>query len=265
MTDTQIVEERTVDRSKMKISDEVAIEITAMHKWYGEFHVLKDINLTVNTGERIVICGPSGSGKSTLIRCMNRLEEHQKGTILVDGIELTGDLKKIDEIRREVGMVFQHFNLFPHLTVMENCTLGPIWVRNTPKAEAEETAMKYLERVKIPEQAFKYPGQLSGGQQQRVAIARSLCMNPKIMLFDEPTSALDPEMIKEVLDVMVGLAEDGMTMLCVTHEMGFARQVANRVIFMDYGEIIEQNEPEEFFNNPQHERTKLFLSQILSH
>ena len=265
MTETQIVEERTVDRSKMKISDEVAIEITAMHKWYGEFHVLKDINLTVNTGERIVICGPSGSGKSTLIRCMNRLEEHQKGTILVDGIELTGDLKKIDEIRREVGMVFQHFNLFPHLTVMENCTLGPIWVRNTPKAEAEETAMKYLERVKIPEQAFKYPGQLSGGQQQRVAIARSLCMNPKIMLFDEPTSALDPEMIKEVLDVMVGLAEDGMTMLCVTHEMGFARQVANRVIFMDYGEIIEQNEPEEFFNNPQHERTKLFLSQILSH
>ncbi len=265
MTETQIAEERTVDRSKMKISDEVAIEITGMHKWYGEFHVLKDINLTVNTGERIVICGPSGSGKSTLIRCMNRLEEHQKGDIVVDGIELTGDLKKIDEIRREVGMVFQHFNLFPHLTVLENCTLGPIWVRDTPKAEAEETAMKYLERVKIPEQALKYPGQLSGGQQQRVAIARSLCMNPKIMLFDEPTSALDPEMIKEVLDVMVGLAEDGMTMLCVTHEMGFARQVANRVIFMDFGEIIEENEPELFFNNPQHERTKLFLSQILSH
>ncbi len=265
MTDTQIAEERTVDRSKMKISDEVAIEINAMHKWFGDFHVLKDINLTVHTGERIVICGPSGSGKSTLIRCINRLEEHQKGDIIVDGIELTGDLKKIDEIRREVGMVFQHFNLFPHLTVLENCTLGPIWVRDTPKAEAEETAMKYLERVKIPEQALKYPGQLSGGQQQRVAIARSLCMNPKIMLFDEPTSALDPEMIKEVLDVMVGLAEDGMTMLCVTHEMGFARQVANRVIFMDYGEIIEENEPELFFNNPQHERTKLFLSQILSH
>lgn len=265
MTDTQIAEERTVDRSKMKISDEVAIEITAMHKWFGDFHVLKDINLTVRNGERIVICGPSGSGKSTLIRCINRLEEHQKGDIVVDGIELTGDLKKIDEIRREVGMVFQHFNLFPHLTVLENCTLGPIWVRDTPKAEAEETAMKYLERVKIPEQALKYPGQLSGGQQQRVAIARSLCMNPKIMLFDEPTSALDPEMIKEVLDVMVGLAEDGMTMLCVTHEMGFARQVANRVIFMDFGEIIEENEPELFFNNPQHERTKLFLSQILSH
>lgn len=265
MTDTQIAEERVVDRSKMKISDEVAIEITAMHKWFGDFHVLKDINLNVRNGERIVICGPSGSGKSTLIRCINRLEEHQKGDIIVDGIELTGDLKKIDEIRREVGMVFQHFNLFPHLTVLENCTLGPIWVRDTPKAEAEETAMKYLERVKIPEQALKYPGQLSGGQQQRVAIARSLCMNPKIMLFDEPTSALDPEMIKEVLDVMVGLAEDGMTMLCVTHEMGFARQVANRVIFMDYGEIIEENEPELFFNNPQHERTKLFLSQILSH
>jgi general L-amino acid transport system ATP-binding protein len=247
----------------MTVSDEIAIDITAMHKWYGNFHVLKDINLTVKKRERIVICGPSGSGKSTLIRCINRLEEHQKGDIVVDGIELTGDLKKIDEIRREVGMVFQHFNLFPHLTILENCTLGPIWVRNMPKAEAEEIAMKYLERVQIPEQALKFPGQLSGGQQQRVAIARSLCMSPKIMLFDEPTSALDPEMIKEVLDVMVGLAHEGMTMLVVTHEMGFAREVANRVIFMDEGEIIEENEPEPFFSNPQHERTQLFLSQIL--
>jgi len=248
---------------KLTVSDEVAIDINGMHKWYGNFHVLKDINLTVQKRERIVICGPSGSGKSTLIRCINRLEEHQKGDITVDGIELTGDLKKIDEIRREVGMVFQHFNLFPHLTILENCTLGPIWVRNMPKAEAEETAMKYLERVQIPEQALKYPGQLSGGQQQRVAIARSLCMAPKIMLFDEPTSALDPEMIKEVLDVMVSLAHEGMTMLVVTHEMGFAREVANRVIFMDEGQIIEQNEPEPFFSNPQHERTQLFLSQIL--
>ncbi len=247
------------------IGDDVAIQLIGMHKWYGEFHVLKDINLTVYSGERIVICGPSGSGKSTLIRCINRLEEHQQGQILVDDIELTGDLKGIDAIRREVGMVFQHFNLFPHLTVLENLTLAPIWVRKEPKQQAEETAMKYLERVKIPEQALKYPGQLSGGQQQRVAIARSLCMNPKIMLFDEPTSALDPEMISEVLDVMVGLAETGMTMLCVTHEMGFARRIANRVIFMDGGEIIEQNEPEEFFNNPKSERTKLFLSQILSH
>ena len=247
----------------MTVSDEIAIDITAMHKWYGNFHVLKNINLTVKKRERIVICGPSGSGKSTLIRCINRLEEHQKGDIVVDGIELTGDLKKIDEIRREVGMVFQHFNLFPHLTILENCTLGPIWVRNMPKAEAEEIAMKYLERVQIPEQALKFPGQLSGGQQQRVAIARSLCMSPKIMLFDEPTSALDPEMIKEVLDVMVGLAHEGMTMLVVTHEMGFAREVANRVIFMDEGEIIEENEPEPFFSNPQHERTQLFLSQIL--
>ncbi|HMB76215.1 MAG TPA: amino acid ABC transporter ATP-binding protein [Kiloniellaceae bacterium] len=236
-----------------------------MHKWYGTFHVLKDINLTVYRGERIVICGPSGSGKSTMIRCINRLEEHQQGQIIVDDIELTGDLKKIDEIRREVGMCFQHFNLFPHLTVLENCTLAPIWVRKMPKAEAEEVAMNYLEKVKIPDQALKFPGQLSGGQQQRVAIARSLCMNPRIMLFDEPTSALDPEMIAEVLDVMVSLAESGMTMLCVTHEMGFARKVANRVIFMDGGEIIEQNEPEEFFNNPQSERTKLFLSQILAH
>ncbi len=253
----------TGDASGMHISDQLAIEITSMNKWYGDFHVLRDINLTVYEGERIVICGPSGSGKSTLIRCINRLEEHQRGSIVVDGIELTNDLKKIDEIRREVGMCFQHFNLFPHLTVMENCTLAPIWVRKTPKAEAQEIAMKYLERVKIPEQADKYPGQLSGGQQQRVAIARSLCMNPKIMLFDEPTSALDPEMIKEVLEVMVDLAQSGMTMLCVTHEMGFARQVANRVIFMDQGQIIEQNAPEEFFSNPKSDRTKLFLSQIL--
>ncbi len=242
-----------------------AIEITEMHKWFGEFHVLKNINLLVERGERIVICGPSGSGKSTLIRCINRLEEHQRGDIIVDGITLTNNLKNISEIRREVGMVFQHFNLFPHLTVLENCTLAPIWVRKLPKEEADATAMKYLERVRIPEQALKYPGQLSGGQQQRVAIARSLCMNPKIMLFDEPTSALDPEMIKEVLDVMIQLAQSGMTMLVVTHEMGFAKTVANRVIFMDEGEIIEQNEPSEFFDNPQNDRTKLFLSQILSH
>jgi general L-amino acid transport system ATP-binding protein len=247
----------------MRVSREPAIEITDMHKWYGDFHVLKDINLTVMKGERIVVCGPSGSGKSTMIRCINRLEEHQRGQIIVDGIELTSDLKQIDQVRREVGMVFQHFNLFPHLTVLENCTLAPIWVRKMPKKEADEIAMKYLERVKIPEQALKYPGQLSGGQQQRVAIARSLCMSPRIMLFDEPTSALDPEMIKEVLEVMVDLAKSGMTMICVTHEMGFAREVANRVIFMDEGEIIEQNEPEEFFNNPQSDRTKLFLSQIL--
>jgi general L-amino acid transport system ATP-binding protein len=257
-------EDISVDRTKMTVSEtDVAIEISDMNKWFGDFHVLKDINLKVMKGERIVIAGPSGSGKSTLIRCINRLEEHQQGNIIVDGIELTSDLKRIDEVRREVGMVFQHFNLFPHLTIMENCTLAPMWVRGIPKAEAEETAMHYLERVKIPEQAHKYPGQLSGGQQQRVAIARSLCMNPNIMLFDEPTSALDPEMIKEVLDVMVNLAETGMTMLCVTHEMGFARQVANRVIFMDQGQIIEQNEPDAFFDNPQHERTKLFLSQIL--
>ncbi len=245
------------------ISEGIAIQLVNMHKWYGEFHVLKDINLTVDNGERIVICGPSGSGKSTMIRCINRLEEHQKGQIIVHGIELTTDLKNIDKIRSEVGMVFQHFNLFPHLTVLENCTLAPIWVRKMPKADAEEIAMQYLERVKIPEQAAKYPGQLSGGQQQRVAIARSLCMQPKIMLFDEPTSALDPEMIKEVLDVMVGLAETGMTMLCVTHEMGFAQAVADRVIFMDGGEIIEQNTPKEFFENPKSDRTKLFLSQIL--
>ena len=252
------------DRSKMHVSEtDVAIEINDMNKWYGDFHVLRDINLKVMKGERIVIAGPSGSGKSTLIRCINRLEEHQQGDIIVDGIELTNDLKRIDEVRREVGMVFQHFNLFPHLTIMENCTLAPMWVRGIPKAEAEETAMEYLTKVKIPEQADKYPGQLSGGQQQRVAIARSLCMNPNIMLFDEPTSALDPEMIKEVLEVMVNLAETGMTMLCVTHEMGFARQVANRVIFMDQGQVIEQNDPDNFFDNPQHERTKLFLSQIL--
>jgi general L-amino acid transport system ATP-binding protein len=237
----------------------------AVNKWYGSFHVLRDINLTVHKGERIVICGPSGSGKSTLIRCLNRLEEHQDGEITVQGITINNDLKNIDEIRRDVGMVFQHFNLFPHLTILENCTLAPIWVRKMPKAEAEAIAMKYLERVKIPEQALKYPGQLSGGQQQRVAIARSLCMEPKLMLFDEPTSALDPEMIKEVLDTMVALAEDGMSMVCVTHEMGFARKVANRVIFMDEGQIVEQNEPEAFFNNPQSDRTKLFLSQILDH
>lgn len=236
-----------------------------MHKWFGDFHVLKNINLEVNRGERIVICGPSGSGKSTLIRCINRLEEHQQGTITVDGTELTHDLKNIEIVRSEVGMVFQQFNLFPHLTVLENVALAPIWVRKMPRTEAEESAMTYLERVKIPEQASKYPGQLSGGQQQRVAIARSLCMNPRIMLFDEPTSALDPEMIKEVLDVMIELAESGMTMLVVTHEMGFATAVAHRVIFMDEGEIIEQNSPVEFFENPQHDRTKLFLSQILHH
>jgi general L-amino acid transport system ATP-binding protein len=240
------------------------IQMHHVNKWYGKFHVLRDINLEVAAGERIVICGPSGSGKSTLIRCLNRLEEHQQGDIIIDGMALTGDIKGVEAIRREVGMVFQHFNLFPHLTVLENLTLGPIWVLKTPKAQAEQEAMIYLERVKIPEQANKFPGQLSGGQQQRVAIARSLCMNPKIMLFDEPTSALDPEMVKEVLDVMVGLAEQGgMTMLVVTHEMGFARKVANRVIFMDQGEIIEENDPVSFFDNPQSERTKLFLSQIL--
>ena len=239
------------------------IEIAGLNKWFGDFHVLRDIELHVWKGERIVICGPSGSGKSTLIRCINRLEEHQKGRIVVDGTELTADLRRIDEVRRDVGMVFQHFNLFPHLTVLENCTLAPVWVRKLPKREAEETAMKFLTRVKIPEQALKYPGQLSGGQLQRVAIARALCMNPKIMLFDEPTSALDPEMVKEVLDTMVSLAEEGMTMLVVTHEMSFAKQVANRVIFMDQGQIVEQNVPDAFFSNPQNERTQLFLSQIL--
>ena len=251
--------------AKNEVSDEIAIGIKGMNKWFGSFHALRDIDLTVNQGERIVVCGPSGSGKSTLIRCVNALEEHQSGQIVVDGIELTSDIKNIDKIRSEVGMCFQHFNLFPHLTILENCTLAQIWVRKTPKKEAEEIAMHFLEKVKIPEQADKYPGQLSGGQQQRVAIARSLCMKPRIMLFDEPTSALDPEMIKEVLDTMIQLAEDGMTMIVVTHEMGFARQVANRVIFMDMGQIVEQNEPEEFFNNPQSDRTKLFLSQILGH
>ena len=267
MSDVQTTTETAAGPGAVQSSkgkDDVIL-IRAMHKWYGDFHVLKDINLSVKSKERIVICGPSGSGKSTMIRCINRLEEHQQGDIYVDGIELTNDLKNIDLIRREVGMVFQHFNLVPHLTVLENCTLGPIWVRQTPKKEAEETAMHFLERVKIPEQALKFPGQLSGGQQQRVAIARSLCMNPKIMLFDEPTSALDPEMIKEVLDTMIELADTGMTMLCVTHEMGFAKTVADRVIFMDGGEIIEQNEPHQFFDNPQHERTQLFLSQILAH
>ena len=257
--------ESNAEASNMVVGDEVMISMQAVNKWFGSFHVLRDINLSVNKGERIVICGPSGSGKSTLIRCLNRLEEHQSGSIKVQGIELNNDLKNIDEIRRDVGMVFQHFNLFPHLTILENCTLAPIWVHKMPKAEAEATAMRYLGRVKIPEQANKYPGQLSGGQQQRVAIARALCMQPQLMLFDEPTSALDPEMIKEVLDTMVELAEDGMTMVCVTHEMGFARQVANRVIFMDEGQIVEQNEPEAFFNNPQSDRTKLFLSQILGH
>ena len=265
MGETETAETANKAPIQSSASKDDLIEIVGMHKWYGDFHVLKDINLRVKKGERIVICGPSGSGKSTMIRCINRLEEHQKGQIMVDGIELTNDLKQIDAIRREVGMVFQHFNLFPHLTVLENCTLGPIWVRQVPKDQAEATAMEYLNKVKIPEQANKYPGQLSGGQQQRVAIARSLCMNPRIMLFDEPTSALDPEMIKEVLDTMIELASTGMTMLCVTHEMGFAKTVADRVIFMDGGEIIEENEPNEFFNNPQHERTKLFLSQILGH
>ena len=236
-----------------------------VNKWYGEFHVLRDINLQVDNGERIVICGPSGSGKSTLIRCINRLEEHQQGDIIVDGVELTSDVRNIDKIRTEVGMVFQSFNLFPHLTVLDNLCIAPQWVRKVPRADAERVAMDYLERVKIPDQALKYPGQLSGGQQQRVAIARALCMSPRIMLFDEPTSALDPEMIKEVLDVMIELAGTGMTMLCVTHEMGFARSVADRVIFMDAGEIVEQGPPEEFFNNPKSDRTKLFLSQILDH
>ena len=247
------------------VSPEMAIRLIGVNKWYGAFHVLRNVNLDVARGEKIVICGPSGSGKSTMIRCINRLEEHQSGQIIVDGTELTSDLKNIDRVRSEVGMVFQHFNLFPHLTILENCTLAPIWVRRVPRKEAEETAMHFLHKVKIPEQAHKYPGQLSGGQQQRVAIARSLCMKPRIMLFDEPTSALDPEMIKEVLDTMIELAEEGMTMLCVTHEMGFAQAVANRVIFMDQGQIVEQNEPREFFNNPKSERTKLFLSQILGH
>ena len=245
------------------LNEKTVIQIINMHKWYGDFHVLNNINLDVKKSERIVVCGPSGSGKSTLIRCINRLEEHQKGQIIVDGIELTKDLKNIEKVRSEVGMVFQHFNLFPHLTIVENLTIGPIWVRKTPKKEAEEIAMHYLEKVQIAEQAAKFPGQLSGGQQQRVAIARSLCMKPNIMLFDEATSALDPEMVKEVLDVMISLAQDGMTMIVVTHEMGFAKSVAHRVLFMDEGAIVEENEPNEFFDNPQNDRTKLFLSQIL--
>jgi general L-amino acid transport system ATP-binding protein len=243
--------------------NEIAVEIVGLNKWFGAFHVLRDLDLKVTRGERIVICGPSGSGKSTLLRCINRLEDWQRGRVVVDGMELTADLKKIDEVRRDVGMVFQQFNLFPHLTVLENCALAPIWVRRLPKKEAEEIARHYLARVRIPEQADKYPAQLSGGQQQRVAIARALCMRPKIMLFDEPTSSLDPEMVKEVLDTMVGLALDGMTMLVASHEMGFARKVANRIVLMDSGQFVEINEPEAFFTHPQHERTRLFLSQIL--
>ncbi|TRX75966.1 amino acid ABC transporter ATP-binding protein [Pseudomonas mangiferae] len=252
-----------MNQASQPISAEPIIQLQGVNKWYGQFHVLKDINLDVRQGERIVLCGPSGSGKSTTIRCINRLEEHQQGRIVVDGTELSNDIKRIEAIRSEVGMVFQHFNLFPHLTVLQNCTLAPMWVRKMPRKEAEEVAMHYLRRVRIPEQANKFPGQLSGGQQQRVAIARALCMKPKIMLFDEPTSALDPEMVKEVLDTMIGLAQDGMTMLCVTHEMGFARTVADRVIFMDKGEIVEQAPPDVFFDNPQNERTRLFLGQIL--
>lgn len=257
--------ENTQQKVSTASSGESVIEIKDLNKWYGNFHVLKNINLNVKKGERIVICGPSGSGKSTMIRCINRLEEFQRGSLVVNGIEMIEDVKNIENIRREVGMVFQHFNLFPHLTILQNLTLGPIWVQKKPKDEAEAVAMQYLERVKIPDQANKFPGQLSGGQQQRVAIARSLCMNPQIMLFDEPTSALDPEMIKEVLDVMVELAEEGMTMLCVTHEMGFAKKVADRVIFMDGGEIVEQNTPDQFFDHPETDRLQLFLSQILAH
>ena len=266
MTDETTMSYEEVEQiqdEKAPVEGKPIIEIREMHKWFGELHVLNDINTTVLSGERIVICGPSGSGKSTLIRCINRLEEFQRGRIVVNGIELTKDIKNIEKVREEVGMVFQHFNLFPHLTILENLTLGPIWVRKTPKKDAEEIAMSFLEKVHIAEQAKKYPGQLSGGQQQRVAIARSLCMHPKVMLFDEPTSALDPEMVKEVLDVMIDLAKEGMTMLVVTHEMGFAKSVADRVMFMDYGQIVEQNNPHDFFDNPQHERTQLFLSQIL--
>ena len=252
-------------RAQLAQGEEAIIEFNDVNKWYGDFHVLKNINFSIKKGERIVVCGPSGSGKSTMTRCINRLEEHQKGSIIVDGIEMNDNLKNIEAIRKDVGMVFQHFNLFPHLTILENLTLAPIWVRKMPKKEAEEMAMHYLERVKIANQALKFPGQLSGGQQQRVAIARGLCMQPRIMLFDEPTSALDPEMIKEVLDVMVQLAEEGMTMVCVTHEMGFAKTVADRVVFMDAGEIVEANEPHSFFDNPQHDRTQMFLSQILNH
>jgi general L-amino acid transport system ATP-binding protein len=249
--------------SSIEVNNSVAIDFVGVHKWYGSFHALRNINLSVRRGERIVVCGPSGSGKSTLIRCVNRLEEYQRGSIVVDDIQLTRDIRRIDEVRREVGMVFQSFNLFPHLTVLENCALAPIWVRKMPRSDAEDLAMQLLTRVKIPEQSSKYPGQLSGGQQQRVAIARALSMNPKIMLFDEPTSALDPEMVKEVLDTMTALAQDGMTMIVVTHEMGFARQVADRIVFMDNGEIVEINAPKPFFDNPQHDRTRLFLSQIL--
>ncbi len=254
---------RTVERPRADAAEQPAIELDRVNKWYGAMHVLRDVSMTVAQRERVVVCGPSGSGKSTMIRCINRLETHQEGRILVDGTELTDDLRALDTIRREVGMVFQSFNLFPHLTILENCTLAPIWVRKMPKAEAEDLAMDYLRRVKIPEQAKKYPGQLSGGQQQRVAIARALCMKPRIMLFDEPTSALDPEMIKEVLDTMIELAESGMTMVCVTHEMGFARRVADRVMFMDRGQIVEQGPPEEMFEHPKTERLKDFLSQIL--
>lgn len=257
MSQASAVMERPADTGKP------AIVLDKVNKWYGAMHVLRDVTLTVGHGEKVVICGPSGSGKSTLIRCINRLETHQEGHILVDGTELTDDTRSLDTIRREVGMVFQSFNLFPHLTILQNCTLAPIWVRKMPKAEAEALAMDYLQRVKIPEQANKYPGQLSGGQQQRVAIARALCMKPKIMLFDEPTSALDPEMIKEVLDTMISLAQSGMTMVCVTHEMGFARQVADRVVFMDRGEIVESGPPNELFEHPETDRLKLFLSQIL--
>jgi general L-amino acid transport system ATP-binding protein len=257
------MENRSDQAPSVPPQTELAVEIVGLHKWYGEFHALRDINMTVARGERIVICGPSGGGKSTLLRCINRLEDWQRGRIVVDGIELTDDPKQIIAVRRDVGMVFQHFNLFPHLTVLENCTLAPIWVRHMPKKDAEELAMNYLKRVKIPEQALKYPARLSGGQQQRVAIARALCMSPNIMLFDEPTSALDPEMVKEVLDTMVELASDGITMLVVSHEMGFARQVADRIIFMDDGQIVEINEPKGFFENPRHERARLFLQQIL--
>lgn len=257
--------QRNMALAQLEPGEEAIIEFKDVNKWYGDFHVLKNINFSIKKGERIVVCGPSGSGKSTMIRCINRLEEHQKGIISVDGVEMNDNLKNIEAIRKDVGMIFQHFNLFPHLSILENLTLAPIWVRKKPKKEAEEMAMHYLERVKIANQALKYPGQLSGGQQQRVAIARGLCMEPRIMLFDEPTSALDPEMIKEVLDVMVQLAEEGMTMVCVTHEMGFAKKVADRVVFMDAGEVVESNEPHEFFNNPQHDRTQMFLSQILNH
>ena len=257
--------EQNMALAQLEPGEKAIIEFKDVNKWYGDFHVLKNIDFSIKKGERIVVCGPSGSGKSTMTRCINRLEEHQKGSIIVDGIEMNDNLKNIEAIRKDVGMVFQHFNLFPHLTILENLTLAPIWVRKMPKKEAEEMAMHYLERVKIANQANKFPGQLAGGQQQRVAIARGLCMKPRIMLFDEPTSALDPEMIKEVLDVMIQLADEGMTMVCVTHEMGFAKTVADRVVFMDAGEIVEANKPAEFFDNPQHDRTQLFLSQILNH